>query len=98
MSESYRDRALRFINTPMCLWRDIPPGDGARTIPTMTLVVRIDPTCELANGLRKEEAKYMGVVVKTDQLRDDIAPGSLIYVGPDTEVEHYVWHGLRSPL
>jgi hypothetical protein len=98
MSDEVRERTLRFLHTPMCTWREIPPGDGARTIPNMTLVVRIDPTCEMARGLRQDEAKYLGVVVKTDQLREGIAPGALIYITPDTEVEHYVWHGNRTAI
>jgi hypothetical protein len=98
MSDKLRERAKRFLDAPMCLWRDIPPGDGARTIPNMTMVVRIDPACELADRLRPEEAKYLGVVIKTDQLQDGIAPGALLYVAPDAEVEHIVWHGPRTPV
>jgi len=73
-------------------WRDIKPGEAGR-FSNGTLVVRLDPACELSDGLRSEEAQLMGVVVWTDD--GNGAPGALIVIGSDTTCERVVWHGSR---
>lgn len=82
----------------MVRWKDVAPGEGAR-LTSGHLVVRIAPDSPLADGLRPDEAKHMGILVKTDgETKGAYLPGSLITIGPDTEVEHIVWHGWRTAL
>lgn len=79
-------------------WKDVAPGEGAR-LSNGHLVVRIAADSPLADGLRPEEARHAGVLVKTDaKTCKECRPGFLIVIGPDTEVEKVVWHGDRTPL
>ena len=81
------------MNAPTTMWRDIQPGEGA-SFPNGTLVVRIEPKCELADGLRHDESTRMGVVVRTDD--GNCVPGALIVIGDDTSCEKVVWYGPRT--
>jgi hypothetical protein len=106
--EEAKAKTLKFLNTPMVEWKDIPPGDGARLLPCMTLVVKLStkewetpehhkncyppPLTLEAMG----NSQLLGVVIKTDQTRDDVLPGGLLLISPQEEVEHVVWHGLRK--
>lgn len=91
-----KQQTVRFPGPPMCRWSDVPSGEGA-LLSDGALVVRIEPSCEFADGLRPDEVKHMGVVIKSDDM-PDIAPGTLMCIGPDSLVQHVVWHGERRPL
>lgn len=106
--EDLEVRAIRFLNAPMCTWGEIPPGDGARLLPSMTLVVKLNAeqwqmpeyhtNCFPADLAVESlgNAKLIGVVIKTDQTRHDVLPGGMLIIAPNAEVEHVTWHGERS--
>jgi hypothetical protein len=106
-SDEAKAKTLKFLNTPMCDWADIPPGDGARLIPSLTLVVKLTtkespalPVNCMAPPLTLEamgNSRLLGVVIKTDQTRDDILPGAILLIAPNAECEHVLWHGPRTP-
>jgi hypothetical protein len=108
-SKEARERTLKFLSTPMVEWKDIPPGDGARLIPSMTLVVKLTTKEWEAPEYHKNcfvppltleamgHSQLLGVVIKTDQTRDGVLPGGLLLIAPQEEVEHVLWHGPRTP-
>jgi len=107
-ADEAREKTLKFLSTPMCTWGEIPPGDGARLLPSMTLVVKLVPKmwgppkyhdCCIVPELTIASlgnSQLVGVVIKTDQTRDDVLPGGLLLISPHVEVEHVVWHGERT--
>lgn len=106
----FRDKTNQFPNAAIREWKDIPPGDGARLIPSLTTVAKVSSSdWQLPRGQSGcvvpsisinalANSQLLGVVIRTDQMLDGVLPGGLLMIAPNTEVEHVVWHGERSTL